>query len=111
LSLRSFYPLPSNLLFNTYKWEKLKFGKCWKAQLTGMRKRAGKKEYKEKDRQDGGRMIKRWRGGRRDTTLSLHVHACLSYYYYHCWYPLSSTFNYYVFHHIHEYKCTQEKSY
>ena len=43
--------------------------------------------------------------------FSLHVHACLSYYYYHCWYPLSSTFNYYVFHHIHEYKCTQEKPY
>ena len=33
--------------------------------------------------------------------FSLHVHACLSYYYHHCWYPLSSTFNYYVFHHIH----------
>ena len=43
--------------------------------------------------------------------FSLHVHACLSYYYHHCWYPLSSTFNYYVFHHIHEYKCTQEKPY
>ena len=43
--------------------------------------------------------------------FSLHVHACLSYYYHHCWYPLSSTFNYYVFHHIHVYKCTQEKPY
>jgi hypothetical protein len=32
-----------------------------------MRKRAGRKEYKEKDREDGGRMAKRrWRG-RRDT--------------------------------------------
>jgi hypothetical protein len=32
-----------------------------------MRKRAGRKEYKEKDREDGGRMVKRrWRG-RRDT--------------------------------------------
>jgi hypothetical protein len=30
--------------------EKLKFAKCLKAQLTGMRKRAGRKEYKEKDR-------------------------------------------------------------
>jgi hypothetical protein len=39
--------------------EKLKFAKCWKAQLTGMRKRAGRKEYKEKDREDGGRMVKR----------------------------------------------------
>jgi hypothetical protein len=38
---------------------KLKFAKCWKAQLTGMRKRAGKKEYKEQDRDDGGRMVKR----------------------------------------------------
>jgi hypothetical protein len=29
-----------------------------------MRKRAGRKEYKEKDREDGGRMVKRrWRGG------------------------------------------------
>jgi hypothetical protein len=37
------------------------------AQLTGMGKRAGRKEYKEKDREDGGRMVKRrWRG-RRDT--------------------------------------------
>ena len=43
------------------------FAKCWKAQLTGMRKRAGRKECKEKDREDGGRMVKRrWRG-RRDT--------------------------------------------
>jgi hypothetical protein len=33
--------------------------KCWKAQLTGMRKRTGRKEYKEKDREDGGRMVKR----------------------------------------------------
>jgi hypothetical protein len=32
-----------------------------------MRKRAGRKEYKEKDREDGGRMVERpWRG-RRDT--------------------------------------------
>ena len=32
-----------------------------------MRKRAGRKEYKEKDREDGGRMTKRrWRG-RRET--------------------------------------------
>jgi hypothetical protein len=38
---------------------KLKFAKCWKAQLTGMRKRAGRKEYNEKDREDGGRMVKR----------------------------------------------------
>jgi hypothetical protein len=44
--------------------KKLKFAKCWKAQLTGMRKRAGRKEYKEKDREDGGRMVKRWRGRR-----------------------------------------------
>jgi hypothetical protein len=30
-----------------------------------MRKRAGRKEYKEKDREDGGRMVKRrWRGRR-----------------------------------------------
>jgi hypothetical protein len=36
-----------------------KFAKCLKAQLTGMRKRAGRKEYKEKDREDGGRMVKR----------------------------------------------------
>jgi hypothetical protein len=35
------------------------FAKCWKAQLTGMRKRAGMTEYKEKDREDGGRTIKR----------------------------------------------------
>jgi hypothetical protein len=35
------------------------FPGCWKAQLTGMRKRAGRKEYKEKDREDGGRMVKR----------------------------------------------------
>jgi hypothetical protein len=28
------------------------------AQLTGMRKRVGRKEYKEKDREDGGRMVK-----------------------------------------------------
>jgi hypothetical protein len=27
--------------------------------LFGMRKRAGRKEYKEKDREDGGRMVKR----------------------------------------------------
>jgi hypothetical protein len=34
---------------------------------TADRKRAGRKEYKEKDREDGGRMAKRrWRG-RRDT--------------------------------------------
>jgi hypothetical protein len=33
--------------------------KCLKAQLAGMRKRAGRKEYKEKDREDGGRMVKR----------------------------------------------------
>ena len=39
--------------------KKLKFAKCLKAQLTGMRKRAGMKEYKEKDREDGGRMVKR----------------------------------------------------
>jgi hypothetical protein len=30
-----------------------------KAQLTVMRKRAGRKEYKEKDREDVGRMVKR----------------------------------------------------
>jgi hypothetical protein len=30
-----------------------------KAQLTGMRKKAGRKEYNEKDREDGGRMVKR----------------------------------------------------
>ena len=47
--------------------KKLKFAKCWKAQLTGMRKRAERKEYKEKDREDGGRMVKRWWRGRRDT--------------------------------------------
>jgi hypothetical protein len=29
------------------------------AKLTGMRKRAGRKEHKEKDREDGGRMVKR----------------------------------------------------
>ena len=30
-----------------------------------MRKRAGRREYKEKDREDGGRMVKRrWRGRR-----------------------------------------------
>jgi hypothetical protein len=28
-------------------------------QLTGMRKRAERKEYKEKDREDVGRMVKR----------------------------------------------------
>ena len=39
--------------------EKNSFAKCWKAQLTGMRKRVGRKEYKEKDREDGGRMVKR----------------------------------------------------
>jgi hypothetical protein len=51
--------------------EKLKFAKCWKAQLTGMRKRAGRKGYKEKDREDGGRMVKRrWRG-RRDRGMQL----------------------------------------
>jgi hypothetical protein len=27
-----------------------------------MRKRAGRKEYKEKDREDGGRMVKRGEG-------------------------------------------------
>ena len=36
-----------------------KFAKWWKAQLTGMRKKAGRKEYKEEDREDGGRMVKR----------------------------------------------------
>ena len=47
--------------------KKLKFAKYRKAKLTGMRKRAERKEYKEKDREDGGRMVKRrWRG-RRDT--------------------------------------------
>jgi hypothetical protein len=35
------------------------FAKCWKVQLTGMRKRAGRKEYKEKDGEDGGRMVNR----------------------------------------------------
>jgi hypothetical protein len=38
---------------------KVNFAKCWNAQLTGMRKRAGRKEYKEKDREDGGRIVKR----------------------------------------------------
>jgi hypothetical protein len=28
-----------------------------------MRKRAGRKEYKEKDREDGGRMVKRYGKG------------------------------------------------
>jgi hypothetical protein len=28
------------------------FAKYWKAQLTGMRKRTGRTEYKEKDRED-----------------------------------------------------------
>jgi hypothetical protein len=32
-----------------------------------MRKRAGRKEYKENDREDGGRIVKRRRRGRRDT--------------------------------------------
>jgi hypothetical protein len=38
---------------------KTQVAKCWKAQLTGMRKRAGRNEYKEKDRENGGRMVKR----------------------------------------------------
>jgi hypothetical protein len=29
-----------------------------------MRKWSGRKEYKEKNREDGGRMVKRWRGRR-----------------------------------------------
>jgi hypothetical protein len=42
-----------------------------------MRKRAGRKEYKEKDREDGGRMVKRrWRG-RRDTR-GIHYLSSLS---------------------------------
>jgi hypothetical protein len=40
-----------------------------------MRKRAGRKGYKEKDREDGGRMVKRrWRG-RRDTRDKLCLPA------------------------------------
>ena len=42
--------------------EKFKFAKCWKAQLTGMRKRVGRNEYKEKDtgrRENGKKMMER----------------------------------------------------
>ena len=59
--------LSDKAIFLSTSEKNSKFAKCWKAQLTGMRKRAGRKEYKEKDREDGGRMVKRrWRG-RRDT--------------------------------------------
>ena len=34
--------------------------------MTGMRKRAGRKEYKEKDREDGGREAVRRRKRRRE---------------------------------------------
>ena len=45
------------------------FAKYWKAQLTGMRKRTGRKEYKEKDREDGGRMA----NNIHDTTVLINL--------------------------------------
>ena len=42
--------LSDKAIFLSASEKNSKFAKCWKAQLTGMRKRAGRKEYKEKDR-------------------------------------------------------------
>jgi hypothetical protein len=42
--------LSDKAIFLSASEKKLKFAKCWKEQL---RKRAGRKEYKEKDREDG----------------------------------------------------------
>jgi hypothetical protein len=51
--------LSDKAIFLSASEKNSKFAKCWKAQLTSMRKRAGRKEYKENDREDGGRMVKR----------------------------------------------------
>jgi hypothetical protein len=59
--------LSDKAIFLSTSEKKSKFAKCWKAQLTGIMKRAGRKEYKEKDRgrrENGKKMMERWKMSR-----------------------------------------------